>query len=577
MASSANFNCSELAEFPALIRFCESTQSRDEEWAADMDNFFIVWASALVLFMHAGFAMLSAGALRSKNNRNILLSIIMDLCACALAWYLIGFAFAFGDDRGGFIGATNWVGIDVGSEPTGVLSFNFWLFEFCFAATAATIVSGAVAERCRFETYLLTSFYMSAWVYVVVVHWVWGGGFLTLGNHNGQSLMQSGVVDFAGCGPVHMVGGVAGAIGSKIMGPRMGRFDPSSGKPMPIPGHSSPLATLGVFVLWVGWMGFNCGSVLNLSGGGGVVAARAGVNTILSSAMGALSSMFYGYFSSHDRDFDLGMSLNGALAGLVSVTGCCAYIEMWAAVCVGVVGGILYVSSSRFTLHVLKIDDPLDATPVHLFCGMWGIVAGAFFANPRLLAPHFVPTEANPIMQVPSGVFYGGNTYVTKNLNGSETPGGDILGALVANAVVEIVCVVAWVGVFTIPFFSFFQYMGLLRVEADIEAMGLDASHHGGNAYPELFHAYEYNRAEELEKQSLLILRQNSATNNNTMAGTSQFEMGTSQFEIKQHASSPRAPGVPSPKAAAAAAGAATEEEEVVKEEQPQKEDLAVV
>lgn len=435
----------------------------------------------------------------------------MDICACALAWYLIGFAFAYGNDNGGFIGSSHWVGIEVGSKPTGKLSFNFWLFQFCFAATAATIVSGAVAERCRFETYLLTSFYMSAWIYTVVVHWVWGGGFLSLGNPLGQSLMQSGVVDFAGCGPVHMVGGVAGAIGSKIMGPRMGRFDADTGKPAPIPGHSSPLATLGVFVLWVGWMGFNCGSVLNLSHGGGVVAARAGVNTILSSSMGALSSMVYGYLSSNDVDFDLGMSLNGALAGLVSITACCAYVEMWAAVCIGLIGGALYVASSRFTLHVLKIDDPLDATPVHMFCGMWGIVAGAFFSNPVLLAHVFHPTAEMPSIEVPSGVFYGGNTYITKHLDGTSTPGGTIKGALVANAVVEILCILAWVAVFTTPFFAFFQYMGVLRVDAEIEAMGLDASHHGGNAYPELFHAYEYNRAEQLEKQSLLMMRQNSA------------------------------------------------------------------
>jgi len=465
-------------------------------------NFFLIWGSSLVLFMHAGFAMLSAGAVRTKNAKNILISITMDLTVCAIAWYLCGFAFAFGNDQGGFIGSSFWVGIDVGSTATGVSSFYFWLFQYCFAATSATIVSGAVAERARFDAYLLYSFYISFWVYPVVVHWVWGGGFLTLGNWSGKSLMQSGVVDFAGCGPVHMVGGLAGAIASKIMGPRIGRFDPESGKPLPIPGHSSPLATLGVFILWVGWIGFNCGSIINLAApGAGPVAARAGVTTILSSATGALSAMFFAHYLTKEGDYDLGMALNGALAGLVSVTGCAAYVEMWAAVAIGFIGGIIYVSSSRFTLHTLKIDDPLDATPVHFFCGMWGLVAGAFFTNPNLLRFAF-PSDDRVLgypIQIPSGVFYGGNTYVTI-VNGTETPGGDINGALVANAVVEIVCVIAWVTVFTTPFFLLLHKVGILRVPSDIEEMGLDVSHHGGEAYPGLFHAYGFDNDGNLKK-----------------------------------------------------------------------------
>lgn len=214
-------NCSEITE-GIMRQMCE----RDNSFSADISNFYLIWASSLVLFMHAGFAMLSAGALRTKNTRNILISIVMDLTVCAVAWYLVGFAFAFGNDQGGFLGTSFWVGIDVGSAATGRASFYFWLFQFTFAATGATIVSGAVSERARFETYLLYSFYMSAWVYPIVVHWVWGGGFLSLGNGEGKSLMGSGAVDFAGCGPVHMVGGLAGAIGSKIMGPRIGRFDP---------------------------------------------------------------------------------------------------------------------------------------------------------------------------------------------------------------------------------------------------------------------------------------------------------------------------------------------------------------
>lgn len=196
---------------------------------------------------------------------------------------------------------------------------------------------------------------------------------MTLGNPTGNSLMGFGVVDFAGCGPVHMVGGIAGAIAAKIMGPRIGRFDPENGKPIPMPGHSSPLATLGTFILWVGWLGFNCGSVVFLSPGNeannfvpgnGQYAARAGVNTVLSSATGALSALFFSRLISTEGDYDIGMALNGALAGLVSITGPCAYVEMWAAIAIGVIGGLVYVGTSIFTLNVLRLDDPLDATPV---------------------------------------------------------------------------------------------------------------------------------------------------------------------------------------------------------------------
>jgi Amt family ammonium transporter len=257
---------------------------------------------------------------------------------------------------------------------------------------------------------------------------------------------------------------------------------------------------LGVFILWIGWFGFNPGSVLILAGGSGAVAARAAVTTILSSAAAALSALFYAHWTSPDRDYDLGMALNGALAGLVSITGPCAFVEMWAAVAIGILGGVLYVGSSRFVLNVMKIDDPLDATPVHMFCGMFGIIAGAFFANPVLLEPFFAPPTGGCV-QVPSGVFYGGNTYVTKckDVSGVITTksGGTILGALVANAVVEIVCILVWVAVFMTPIFLALHKAGILRVASDVESVGLDVSHHGGEAYPELFHAYEFADAKK--------------------------------------------------------------------------------
>ncbi|KAH9254601.1 hypothetical protein BASA81_007358 [Batrachochytrium salamandrivorans] len=488
------FNCTTLVD-ENLITYCETMLQATadangliEAQQESTNHFFLIWGSSLVFMMHLGFAMLSAGAIRGKNNKNILLSIVMDLCCCAIGWFLLGYGFALGEDAGLFIGTTGFVGFDVGD-------MSFWLFQYCFAATSATIVSGAIAERAKFETYLATSTYMSIWVYPIVVHWVWGGGYLTLGKST--SIMSTGVIDFAGCGPVHMVGGVAGAVAAKIMGPRVGRFDPVTGKAVPIPGHSSPLATLGTFILWVGWFGFNCASALTLADGGGAVAARAGVTTILCSSAAALSSMFLSYLLSGRKEFDLTACLNGALGGLVSITGCCAFVEMWAAICIGLIGGIVYVLASRFTLHVLKIDDPLDATPVHLFCGMWGILAGAFFANPLLLEGLFNPDceDVTCSAQVPSGVFYGGNTYMTKFGDGTSVMGGTMQGQLVATAFVEIGVVLAWVGGMTLPWFLFWNHLGLLRVDSDVELSGIDASSHGGSAYPENF----YPAAKELE------------------------------------------------------------------------------
>jgi Amt family ammonium transporter len=279
-----------------------------------------------------------------------------------------------------------------------------------------------------------------------------------------------------------VVGGALGAIASKIMGPRIGRFDPETNEPFDIPGHSSPLATLGVFILWTGWLGFNPGSVINITGGNGSTASRAAVMTILSSASSALSALFLSHRLDSAREFDINIALNGALAGLVSVTASCAFIEMWAALAIGVMGGCVFLWARWFTLYKLRIDDPLDATAVHLFCGIYGVIAGAFFANPQLILPYFRPPSSG-VAEVPAGVFYGGNTFATLYPNGTIVPGGSTKGALVANAVVELTCILTWVTVCMAPLLYFFNRMEILRVAPDIELVGLDISHHGGQAY----------------------------------------------------------------------------------------------
>jgi Amt family ammonium transporter len=349
--------------------------------------------------------------------------------------------------------------------------YQEWFFQFAFAATAATIVSGSVAERATFEAYLTYSFFLSIWVYPVVVHWVWGGGWLTF--NQPTSLLGVGAFDFAGDGPVHMVGGVAGAIGSKIIGPRIGRFD-SDGNPVDIPGHSSPLAFLGVFILWVGWFGFNSGSALTIVGNG-LTAERAAVNTMLSSATGGLGSLFFSTLVKPGREWDINAALNGVLAGLVAITGCCPVVETWAALIIGLTGGIFYIGASAFTLKVLRIDDPLDATPVHAGLGMYGLIMGGFFASKQFMAEYRGEPESDDF----AGVFYGGN------------------GKLLACQVVEIVVIMAWVAAFIGPYFYFLKVMGWFRISTEAEEIGLDASSHGGAAYPEL---YEEARAGNMRK-----------------------------------------------------------------------------
>jgi Amt family ammonium transporter len=426
---------------------------------------------------------LSVGSVRTKNAKNILMMILLDAGMCAIAWFFLGFGFAFGQDNFGqtsfgFIGVGNFVGIGVGAVPdvsaAGKLqyaSYEFWFFEYAFAATAATIVSGAVAERAKFEAYLSYSFVLSLWVYPVVAHWVWGGGFLTAGP---SSLGGVGCLDFAGDGPVHMVGGVAGAIAGKLIGPRIGRFD-SEGNPTTIPGHSSPLAFLGTFILWVGWLGFNAGSGLFIASpsdgvafvqGGGTVAGRAAVNTILSSATGGLFAIAMKAVMVKSREWDINAALNGILAGLVAITGGCAFVEMWAALVIGLIAGPYYVLMSDFTAKVLKIDDPLDATPVHLFTGALGLIMVGFFANPAFVEHAFPAFLQGGDPKNYAGIFYGGN--------------GHLLGV----QVVEIVVVFAWVSAFMTPYFLFLRKMAWFRVSAEVEHLGIDESSHGGTAYP---------------------------------------------------------------------------------------------
>ena len=427
-----------------------------------LDNAWIIMCAALVFLMQAGFAMLSAGSVRSKNATNILLKNVMDACAGAIGFWSFGYAFAYGDEvPNAMIGdkyffLSNWPAD--GHDP------KFFFFQFAFAATAATIVSGAMAERTQYVAYIGYSFFLTAFVYPVVVHWGWSGsGWLSAFNSHSDKLLDVGIVDFAGCCIVHMVGGVAALWGAIFVGPRMGRFMPSANGDIvavPLAGHSIPLTTLGTFLLWFGWYGFNPGSTLLISPAGyGFTAGLAAVNTTLSAAAGAFASLYLSFgISSRNGEgiWDLCMALNGALAGLVSITSGCATMDPWAAVISGVLGGFVYYGASNL-MKMLLIDDPLDAVAVHLFCGMWGAVAAGLFSSEERMAAVYGSTKF--------GLFMGGD--------------GNLFGC----QIIGILAVFAWVTALMAPFFAALKAAGVLRVSEEDERLGLDLSHHGGSAY----------------------------------------------------------------------------------------------
>mmetsp|Transcript_13633 Transcript_13633/g.42189 ORF Transcript_13633/g.42189 Transcript_13633/m.42189 type:complete len:475 (-) Transcript_13633:111-1535(-) len=418
---------------------------------------WLLYCGALVLFMQAGFAMLCAGSIRAKNAQNILLKNLMDACVGALCFWSFGYAFAYGERAD--LKAGNWfIGNDnffLSNGFEGKDSYAFWFFQFTFAATAATIVSGAVAERCQMAAYAGYSAFLTAFVYPVVVHWVWSSrGWLSAFKSN--PILNVGVIDFAGCGVVHMVGGAAAGIGAYVLGPRRGRFGPGGKK---IQGHSTPLVVLGTFILWIGWYGFNPGSTLMLADlpatGIPFVAEKTAVTTTLAAASGGLTNLFVHHYLS--GFYDVGEMCNGVLAGLVSITAGCSVVEVWAAVVIGFVGAFAYTAGSLL-LEKLEIDDAVNATPVHYFCGVWGLIATALFARGENMRNAYGNGSR-------AGLFYTGQ------------------GEMLACNVLALVVITAWVTVCMFPFFTILKNVGLFRVTDEMEVDGLDASKHGGSAY----------------------------------------------------------------------------------------------
>ena len=410
-------------------------------------NLDVVWtlvAGILVFTMQAGFALVETGFTRAKNAANIMMKNLMDFAAGSLAFYVLGAALMFGATKLG--GALGWGGLGMPglAEGEGSWNWTFLFFQTMFAATAATIVSGAVAERIEFKSYLIYSILVSAVVYPVSGHWMWGG---LAGEGSAGWLEGLGFHDFAGSTVVHSVGGWIALAGAIALGPRIGKYR-HDGTANPIPGHSLVLGTLGVFLLWIGWFGFNPGSYT--AGVGSI--GRVAMTTNLAACAGTVAALVTAWIIMGKPD--LTMALNGSLAGLVAITAPCDLVTANAAIVIGLVAGVLVVLSV-FALDKAHVDDPVGAVSVHCVNGVWGTLAVGLFA---------APVAAGYGNDAP-GLLYGG---------GLRLLGVQALGAL---------CTAAWAfGTGSAIFFAL-RKAHILRVPAKTELKGLDLVEHGQDAY----------------------------------------------------------------------------------------------
>ncbi len=406
-----------------------------------LDTVWVLIAGALVMFMQPGFAMLESGFSRAKNACNILMKNLMDFAFGSFFFWIIGFGLMFGagnaffgtsgfflHDAGGTFDSLSWTIVPLEAK---------YFFQLVFCATAATIVSGAMAERTKFTAYIAYSIVASALIYPISGHWVWGGGWLA----------GLGMFDFAGSTVVHSVGGWLAMVGAIMLGPRIGKYAPD-GTAKPIPGHNIPLGALGVFILWFGWFGFNAGSTMAAVADIGHIAST----TNIAAATAAIAAMITSWIIGKKPDPSL--SMNGAIAGLVAITAPCAFVSIGSAALIGIVAGVLVVLSIIFFDRVLRIDDPVGAISVHGVCGAWGTFALGLFAQ-DMFAPG---TTGN-------GFFFGG---------GLKLLGVQSLGIL---------AVFAWCMVTGFVMFYLIKRFIGLRVSRKEELRGLDIDEHGSEAY----------------------------------------------------------------------------------------------
>ncbi len=442
----------------AIVAIVPSTvlaQEAVSETQAILDNIWVFIAGCLVFFMQAGFALVEAGLTRAKNVVNIFAKNMSDAIVGVLAFFACGYAFAFGSvaDSGvqKFIGTqafflsgqdlTSFPAMDDPTSPHLTVATVFF-FQVVFAATAVTIISGAMAERTKFTSYLILSAAMTAFIYPVVVHWTWGGGLIAQMNI-GDAVYS----DFAGSGIVHMTGGIGALLGAWFLGPRIGKYD-ADGNPRAIPGHNIPFVVLGMFILWLGWFGFNPGSELFAD----AFVMTVALNTMLAAVAGGFATTITIWLKAGKPD--VAMICNGVLAGLVAITAPCGSVNPGMSVVIGAIAGVIVVFAVLF-FDRIKIDDPVGAISVHGVCGAWGLLSVGLFAR---YDDVFLGREN-------AGLFYGG--------------GFDQL----AMQAVMILIIGAWVSVMTgLVFFGLKRTIGL-RVSAEEEIEGLDVLEHGLQGY----------------------------------------------------------------------------------------------
>ena len=435
-----------------------------DPWTIEVsvDTLWVLMAGFLVFFMNAGFGCVEAGFCRAKNAVNILGKNFVVFGIASIAFWIVGWAIMFGDggDYNDYLGTEGWFVAGADNSPatgddyegvyssinwTGIPLFAKFFFQLVFAGTAATIVSGCVAERIHYKSYMIFAAFLVAFSYPITGHWIWGGGWLAA---------DWGFWDFAGSTVVHCVGGWAGLMGILLLGPRIGKY--VQGKPRALPGHSMALAFLGGMILWLGWFGFNPGSTMAMSGGAAELVAHIVVTTNLACAAGLLAATIVAWILLGKPDFS--MTVNGALAGLVAITAPCAFVSAWAAVVIGAVAGALVVFAV-ICFDRARIDDPVGALSVHLVNGIWGTLAIGLFSDPAGVG--FIGGDSGPL----AGLFCGGGITQLRN---------------------QAVGVVA-VGVFTCAFSLLVWFLIKvtvgLRVEADAETKGLDLSEMGMEAY----------------------------------------------------------------------------------------------
>ena len=392
------------------------------------DTIWVLIGAFLVFSMQPGFAMVETGFTRAKNAANIVMKNVMDMSLGSIVFWILGFGLMFGEDIGGFIGAPDF--FVKGDYGAAYPSSSFFIFQTMFCATAATIVSGAMAERTNFLVYCIYSVLISALVYPISGHWIWGGGWLA----------EMGFHDFAGSTAVHMVGGVAALIGAKMIGPRIGKYN-EDGSVNAIPGHSIPLGALGVFLLWFGWFGFNGASTVCATGDEALISmGDIFITTNMAAAAGSTATMIYTWVRYGKPD--VSMTLNGVLAGLVAITAGCDVVSPAGALIIGLLAGVLVVVAVEFFDQKLKIDDPVGAISVHGVCGAFGTIVTGLFATK-------------------DGLFYGGGT------------------SFLMTQIIGVVTVAIYVAIAMSIIFGVLDKLFGLRVSEAEEIKGLDMEEHG--------------------------------------------------------------------------------------------------